>query len=166
MQVLGVMKAYMIRVGNGPFPTELEDDRANYIRVKGHEYGTVSKRPRRCGWLDLPLVEHAVKLAGVTEIAITNVDVLAGMDEVLVCTGYRLDGEMVCANQALIRFDEAEPIYVRLPGWPELDGKYHAIEDFPVELRNYIELIQSHLSEKIKYISYGADRNDTFEVIN
>jgi adenylosuccinate synthase len=166
MEVLGVMKAYMIRVGNGPFPTELSDDRADYIRERGNEYGTVSKRPRRCGWLDLSLVEHAVRLAGVTEIAITNVDVLGGIDEVLVCTGYRIHGKAVSANWALLQFDEVEPVYERLPGWPALKGTYHAVNEFPPTLIKYVEFIQSHLPVKIRYISYGPDRNDTFQIKN
>ncbi|MDR5781829.1 adenylosuccinate synthetase [Caballeronia sp. LZ065] len=164
MHVLGVMKAYMIRVGNGPFPTELDDERADTIRERGHEYGTVSKRPRRCGWLDLPLVDHAVRLAGVTEIAITNVDVLGGMKEIWVCTGYRLNGRSVSANEALMQFADIEPVYERLPGWPPLTGRYHSIDAFPAELRHYLGFIQSHLSAKIRFVSYGPDRSETLRI--
>ncbi|EEO02249.1 adenylosuccinate synthase [Vibrio cholerae] len=164
LQVLGVMKAYMIRVGNGPFPTELDGDIAQYIRVKGNEFGTVSQRPRRCGWLDLALVEQAIHLNGVKEVAITNLDVLGGMDEVWVCNGYLLHGKKVCTDEALLHFDQVEPIYTKFQGWPRLPNGILKLSDLPKELLHYLAYIQSYISAPIRYISYGAEREYTIHI--
>lgn len=164
LNVLGVMKAYMIRVGNGPFPTEINGDIAQYIRVRGREYGTVSQRPRRCGWLDLALIEHAIRLNGVNEVAITNIDVLAGMDEIWICTGYTLHGQTVCTDKALLHFDQVKPSYTKLDSWPQLPNEELQSFDFNENLIKYLTFIQSRISAPIRYISYGADRNQTIQL--
>ncbi|QDO84803.1 adenylosuccinate synthetase [Shewanella psychropiezotolerans] len=164
ISILGVMKCYMIRVGNGPFPTELFDEKANYIRVKGNEFGSVSKRPRRCGWLDLVLIEHSIKLNGVNEIAITNVDALAGVETVQVCTSYKLNNRPVCTNEALLYLDDVTLEYQSFKGWPELAEHYDNVEQLPNELIEYLCFIQSRVNVDISHISYGPDRSQTIEV--
>ncbi|MHA1066860.1 adenylosuccinate synthase [Enterobacter ludwigii] len=161
MHVIGVMKAYMIRVGNGPFPTELSDELSCYIREKGNEYGTVSKRPRRCGWLDINLIKHAIKLNGVNELAVTNVDVLAGFEKIKVATSYCIDDTEVCTNAALINFEKVTPVYIELCGWKKLDTHYNHVDELPVELMEFILYIESQCGVPVKYISYGPEREQT-----
>ncbi len=161
MHIVGVMKSYMIRVGNGPFPTELLTEQADYIRERGNEYGTVSKRPRRCGWLDLSLIKHAVKLNGVTELAITNVDVLADLPEIKVAIAYEIDDKFVCCNDALLQFDKVKPIYKTFKSWGALNSSYTHLTELPIELIDFLSFIQDYAGVPIKYISYGPDRNQT-----
>ncbi|WP_036769589.1 adenylosuccinate synthase [Photorhabdus australis] len=161
MHIVGVMKSYMIRVGNGPFPTELLSEPADYIRERGNEYGTVSKRPRRCGWLDLCLIKHAVKLNGVTELAITNTDVLADLHEIKVAIAYEIDDKIVCCDDALLQFDRVKPIYKIFKSWGKLNSSYTHLAQLPVELINFLSFIQDYAGIPIKYISYGPDRNQT-----
>ncbi|WP_367672063.1 adenylosuccinate synthase [Serratia symbiotica] len=158
MHVIGVMKAYMIRVGNGPFPTEIFDEKAHYIREKGNEYGTVSKRPRRCGWLDINLIKHAIELNGVNEIAITNIDVLAGLDKINVATSYLIDNKKTCTNAALMNFEKVIPQYTELAGWEELNAHYNSVDELPVELMKFIMYIEAECGIPVKYISYGPER--------
>ncbi|WP_118986448.1 adenylosuccinate synthase [Photorhabdus sp. CRCIA-P01] len=161
MHIVGVMKSYMIRVGNGPFPTELSTEQADYIRERGNEYGTVSKRPRRCGWLDLSLIKHAVKLNGVTELAITNVDVLADLHEIKVAIAYEMDDKLICCNDALLQFDRVKPIYKTFKSWGALNSSYTHLTELPIELIDFLSFIQDYAGVPIKYISYGPDRNQT-----
>ena len=161
IDVLGVLKAYSIRVGNGPFPTEIDSGEADYIRQRGNEYGTVSKRPRRCGWLDLNLVKHAVKLNGADSVAITNVDVLAGLSTVHVATAYSVNGTDICGNRALLELERVIPEYRSFEGWPELRGSYSTVAAFPDNLQRYLRFIESYLEVPIRYVSYGPDRDQT-----
>lgn len=161
IHILGVMKAYMIRVGNGPFPTELHNEIADTLREKGHEYGTVSKRPRRCGWLDLNLVKQAVELNGVTELAITNVDVLAGFEDVYIAVDYMVEGQSVSCETALLNLDEVKPIYRKFSGWPLLNEYYQSRTQLPKSLNVFLSFIEEQTNKKIRYISYGADREKT-----
>ncbi|MBD2816274.1 adenylosuccinate synthase [Xenorhabdus sp. Flor] len=164
MHIVGVMKAYMIRVGNGPFPTELLTEQADYIRERGNEYGTVSKRPRRCGWLDLCLIKHAVKLNGVTELAITNVDVLAGLHEIKVAIAYEIEGKPVCCDEALLQLDKVKPIYKTFKCWGELNPSYTHLTELPAELIDFLIFIRDYAGVPIKYISHGPDRDQTLIV--
>ncbi|WP_181255451.1 adenylosuccinate synthetase, partial [Yersinia pseudotuberculosis] len=161
MHVIGVMKAYMIRVGNGPFPTEIFDEKSHYIREKGNEYGTVSKRPRRCGWLDINLIKHAIELNGVNEIALTNVDVLAGLDKVNVATSYLIDNKKICTNAALMNFENVIPQYMEFSGWKELSSHYNNVDELPIELIKFIMYIEAECRVPVKYISYGPERDQT-----
>lgn len=161
IHILGVMKAYMIRVGNGPFPTELNNEIAETLREKGNEYGTVSKRPRRCGWLDLNLIKQAIELNGVTELAITNVDVLAGFDEVYIAIDYMVEGQSVSCDEALLDLAEAIPIYRKFSGWPPLNECYQNRSQLPKSLEIFLSFIEEQTNKKIRYISYGADREKT-----
>ncbi|WP_434527079.1 adenylosuccinate synthase [Photorhabdus asymbiotica] len=164
IHIVGVMKSYMIRVGNGPFPTELLSEPADYIRERGNEYGTVSKRPRRCGWLDLCLIKHAVKLNGVTELAITNTDVLADLHEIKVAIAYEIDDKIVCCDDALLQFDRVKPIYKSFKSWGKLKALYTSLAELPIELIDFLSFIQDYAGVPIKYISYGPDRNQTLVI--
>ncbi|SUP82330.1 adenylosuccinate synthetase [Yersinia pseudotuberculosis] len=151
----------MIRVGNGPFPTEIFDEKSHYIREKGNEYGTVSKRPRRCGWLDINLIKHAIELNGVNEIALTNVDVLAGLDKVNVATSYLIDNKKICTNAALMNFENVIPQYMEFSGWKELSSHYNNVDELPIELIKFIMYIEAECRVPVKYISYGPERDQT-----
>ncbi len=161
---LGVMKAYMIRVGNGPFPTEIHTELADYIREAGNEYGTVSKRPRRCGWLDLNLIKHATKLNGIKELAITNVDVLGGLDSIQACIGYESQAHAICTNRALMQLEHAKPIYKEFAGWEKITGSHYSYNDLPEQLKSYLAYIEDYVGVPIKFISYGPDRDQTIQV--
>jgi adenylosuccinate synthase len=153
--VLGVAKAYVTRVGEGPFPTEIEGPRQEQIRELGEEYGTTTGRERRCGWLDLVALRFAVRVNGMTSLALTKLDVLSEFDEIPVCTAYRLpDGRQIAefpAHQS--DFHHARPVYETLPGWREpLD------EGLPGAARDYVEFVGGALELEVTMIGTGADR--------
>jgi adenylosuccinate synthase len=158
--VLGVAKAYVTRVGEGPFPTEIEGPDQERLRELGGEYGTVTGRDRRCGWLDLVALRYAVRLNGMTALALTKLDVLSGFDELPVCTRYRLrDGTETAdfpAHQS--DFHHCRPVYEVLPGWREpLDG-IEQPEDLPAAARRYVEFVEHELDVEVALIGTGADR--------
>lgn len=160
--VVGVMKAYQTRVGAGPMPTEQDNDIGSRIRERGKEFGTTTGRPRRCGWLDLVTVRHAVELNDCDSIALTMLDVLAGFDELRVCSAYRIDG----AETDRFPLDAAdlsrvEPIYESMPGFAdEIDG-VRAFEQLPEPARNYLAFIENYLGVPIGIVSVGPDRRQT-----
>jgi adenylosuccinate synthase len=162
LHVVGVMKCYMIRVGNGPFPTELTGPIADRIRESGNEYGTVSGRPRRCGWLDLALVKHAVRLTGTREIALTNVDVLAGMPSISACLSYKRDGQTISVDEALLDLSRVEPHMAEFASWT-MPISVTCYEDLPKTLQNFIEFIEDFVGVPVRYVSYGADRRQTLD---
>ncbi len=160
LTVLGVIRAYCIRVGNGPFPTQQDNEVGEYLREKGNEYGTVSKRPRRCGWLDLKLVKYSCKLNGVNELALTKLDILSGLNKIKVCVGYKENNEEIKNfNPSLHSLDRVEPIYVELDGWEEDITKIKEYVDLPTNCKKYLDFIEKYLNRKIKYISVGPNRN-------
>jgi adenylosuccinate synthase len=164
-EVVGVMKAYTTRVGEGPFPTELNNEVGHHIQEKGHEFGTTTSRPRRCGWLDLVVVKHACLLSGITKIAITKLDVLNELDTIKICTHYSLDGAIIdyipSADDELRR---CQPVYKEFKGWDTHIKNPQTIEDLPEETRAYLSSIESYLSTPIGVVSTGPDRNETFEI--
>ena len=159
-RVVGVAKAYTTRVGEGPFPTELIDDPiGDWLVEQGHEFGTTTGRQRRCGWLDLVALRHAVRVNGITELAITKLDVLSGLDEVKVCTAYEVDGvrsERMPITQA--RFRRATPVYVSLPGWRENISGARSLEALPVPARELLKLIARVSGAPVTEIGVGQDR--------
>ena len=155
-KVVGIFKAYCTRVGSGPFPTELEDATGEHIRKAGNEFGSTTGRPRRCGWLDLPALHYAVMINGVTELAMMKSDVLCGMDKVLVCTGYKVNGEVTKRLPYDIT-SGVEPVYKEMAGWP----KCTASEPIPAELEQYISLIEETVGVPINLVSLGPDRAET-----
>lgn len=151
-KVIGVVKAYTSRVGEGPFPTELHDKTGEIIREKGQEYGTTTGRPRRVGWLDLVMVNYSVMLNGIDCLALTKVDTLAGLEKLKVCVGYRIDGKETKRFPAsMAQLAIAEPIYVELDGWEKIGDK---------NLEKYIELIEEHTKVKVGFVSYGQRRDE------
>ncbi|MBK6476428.1 MAG: adenylosuccinate synthase [Flavobacteriales bacterium] len=155
-KIVGIFKAYCTRVGSGPFPTELEDATGEHIRKAGFEFGSTTGRPRRCGWLDLPALNYAVMINGVTELAMMKSDVLCGMDKVLVCTGYKVNG----AITRRLPYDltsGVEPVYEEVGGWP----KSTASDPIPAELERYISIIEETVGVPVNLVSLGPDRAET-----
>ena len=160
--VLGIAKAYTTRVGSGPFPTELEDDTGQKLGERGHEFGTVTGRKRRCGWFDAVLVRQACAVSGVTGIALTKLDVLDGFDTIRICTGYRLRGKILdyypshAADQA-----EVEPIYEEMDGWQETTAGARSYADLPAQAIKYIQRVQELIETPIALVSTSPEREDT-----
>ncbi|MBD2871797.1 adenylosuccinate synthase [Paenibacillus arenilitoris] len=161
-QVIGVAKAYTTRVGDGPFPTEQDNEIGQLIRDKGHEYGTVTGRPRRVGWFDTVVVRHARRVSGITGLSLNSLDVLTGLDTVKICTGYKLRGEVIenyPANLKLV--SECEAIYEELPGWSEDISNAKTLEDLPENTRNYVNRVSELTGIPIAIFSVGRNREQT-----
>ncbi|PSQ80215.1 MAG: adenylosuccinate synthase [Bacteroidetes bacterium QS_8_68_15] len=159
-RAVGVVKAYSTRVGNGPFPTELDGDTGEQLREAGGEFGATTGRPRRCGWLDLVALAYTASVNGFTELTVTKLDVLSGMDELKVCTRYRLPGgeETRRFPSEVETLDGVEPIYERLPGWDvDITGARRA-EDLPTEARDYLRFIEDELDVAVGRTSIGPRR--------
>ncbi|GAB6166761.1 adenylosuccinate synthase [Thermostilla marina] len=164
-RVIGVAKAYTTRVGGGPFPTELDNEIGQRIRDQGNEYGTVTRRPRRCGWLDIVALRYTARLGGIDRLAIMLLDVLSGLNELAICTAYRIGGETVThfpSQDRLLR--EAEPVLETMPGWQEDITSARRLEDLPVAARNYLDRIAELVGRPIGLVSVGPDREQTIVV--
>ncbi|MFW5749196.1 MAG: adenylosuccinate synthase [Halanaerobium sp.] len=157
--VIGVTKAYLTRVGAGPFPTELENEQGEYLRDKGHEFGVTTGRPRRCGWLDIPILKHAVRVNGLTEIALTKIDVLTGLEEIKVCTAYR-HGEKIVEEFPPYLESEIpyEPVYEKWPGWEEDITGITDYKKLPENAKKYIARIEELIGIPARIISVGPGR--------
>jgi adenylosuccinate synthase len=159
--VLGIFKAYCTRVGSGPFPTELEDETGQRLRDVGREYGSTTGRPRRCGWLDIPALNYAIMINGVTELIMMKADVLSGLDTIRVCTAYKVNGVETKNFPYDICTADIEPVYTDLPGWTEdLTGVTRA-EDMPGALMEYISFIEKATGVPVSVVSVGPDRTQT-----
>lgn len=156
-RVVGVAKAYCTRVGAGPFPSELHDERGERMRQQGGEFGTVTGRPRRCGWFDAVAGRYAVRLNGLTSVALTKLDVLSGFDELQIVTGYRLRGETVDFGAATV--PELELLTETMPGWSEDISEIRAIADLPAAARRYVERLGELLAVPIELVSVGRERS-------
>jgi adenylosuccinate synthase len=159
--VFGIFKAYTTRVGSGPFPTELFDEDGQTMARVGNEFGAVTGRPRRCGWLDLVALKYAVQVNGVTQLFMMKGDVLSGFDTLKVCTGYKYKGEVISHLPYNIEEENVTPIFIEKKGWQaDLTGmtKY---DELPVELKEYIEFIEKEVEVPIKVVSVGPDRTQT-----
>ena len=163
--VLGVVKAYTTRVGNGPLPTEAEPKIAERIRELGGEFGATTGRPRRCGWFDAVVVRYAVRINGLTGLAVTKLDVLDTFAEIPVCVGYKLDGEIIDSMPADVEtIGRVEPIYETLPGWQkELTGA-RRLADLPAAARAYVDRLQDLAGAPVRYVSVGTRRDQIIEV--
>lgn len=160
--IFGVMKAYSTRVGTGPLPTELKDATGDRIRTRGREFGTTTGRPRRVGWLDLVAVKYAVKINGVTAVAMTLLDVLAGFDELRICTAYEVGGERTSSFLPdAYELDRVVPVYETLPGFAEEISGARTLADLPAGARRYIDFIESRLGVPLAIVSVGPDREQT-----
>ncbi len=160
--VIGIVKAYCTRVGNGPFVTELDDETGKHLREVGHEFGATTGRPRRCGWLDLVALRYSCMINGFTELAITKLDVLSGLDEIKVCTRYRIgDKETVRFPVDVPTLEKATPVYETFPGWhDDLTGASH-VNDLPDAARTYLRFVQQQVDVPISSISTGPKRSQT-----
>lgn len=160
--VLGVAKAYCTRVGEGPFPTELFDHRAEEIRERGHEYGTVTGRPRRVGWFDAVVARYVSRLAGIDSWALMLFDVLSGLDKVSICVGYEVDGEVIENSPATIaKLSRCKPVLVELEGWKEDISNVKSFEELPEAAKAYVRKIEEVTGVMVGVISVGADRSKT-----
>jgi adenylosuccinate synthase len=163
--VLGVVKAYTTRVGNGPLPTEAEPAMAQRIRQLGGEFGATTGRPRRCGWFDAVVVRYAVRVNGLTGLAVTKLDVLDSFAEIPVAVGYRLDGALVDSMPAdLERMDRVEPVYETLSGWQQPTTGVRRLADLPATARAYLDRLQDLSHAPIRYVSVGTRRDQIIEV--
>lgn len=160
-KILGVIKAYTSRVGEGPFPSEIYDDLAEEIRQKGQEYGTVTRRPRRVGWLDMVALRYAKRINGFTEIAITKVDVLSGFEKIKIVVGYKYNGRLLDEFPSTLHIlEKCEPITEELPGWKESVKNIKDFNNLPDNLHKYLERIEKELETKISIIGTGPERNE------
>jgi len=160
--VVGVIKAYITRVGEGPMPTELKDQIGESMREKGGEYGTTTGRPRRCGWFDAVLGLKSVYLNGYTELALTKLDVLANLDEIKICVGYELDDETIgYPPESTAKLARCKPIYETMPGWTEDISSAEVYEDLPFNARAYVERLEDLLGVDISAVSVGPGREQT-----
>jgi adenylosuccinate synthase len=160
-QVIGIVKAYTTRVGEGPFPTELHDDSGEFLRKQGWEYGTTTGRPRRCGWFDTVIARYAARINGVTDFVLTKLDVLTGLEQVPVCVAYEVDGERydeMPVNQT--DFHHAVPIYEYLPGWWEDITEARSFEDLPANAQRYVEYVEERAGARISLVGVGPARDE------
>lgn len=160
-EVFGIFKAYCTRVGAGPFPTELFDETGKLIRDLGHEYGAVTGRERRCGWIDLVALRYAIMINGVTQLIMMKSDVLDGFDEIKACVAYEINGERVEDFPFSIEEDEIKPVYVTLPGWKTDMTAMKSEDEFPQQFKDYIAFLEKELKTPITIVSIGPDREQT-----
>ncbi|MDQ0321752.1 adenylosuccinate synthase [Pararhizobium capsulatum DSM 1112] len=163
--ILGITKAYTTRVGEGPFPTELHDEIGQFLGEKGHEFGTVTGRKRRCGWFDAALVRQSVATNGITGIALTKLDVLDGLDELKICIGYTLDGveiDHLPASQA--QQAQAKPVYITLEGWKESTVGARSWADLPAQAIKYVRQVEELIGAPVALLSTSPERDDTILV--
>lgn len=161
-KVIGVVKAYSTRVGEGPFPTELKDEIGDLIRERGREYGTTTGRPRRCGWLDAAIVRYAGILSGIDYMAITRLDILDGIKTLKLCVGYKYKGEVLKEFPASLKvLAQVEPIYEEMPGWEESISAIRTYDDLPANCRRYIERLSEVVGIEIGIVSVGPRRDQT-----
>ena len=159
---LGVLKAYGTRVGEGPFPAELDGELLDHLRERGHEYGTTTGRPRRCGWLDVVVARYARRLNGIGSIALTKLDVLDEVEEIKVCVAYELDGERVDTVPAdLHRLVRVEPVYETLPGWCENTVGVLDFDSLPARAQEYVRFVEKQVGAEIGLVSTGPKREET-----
>jgi adenylosuccinate synthase len=164
-RIIGIAKAYITRVGEGPFPTELFDDDGEKLRTLGHEFGTTTGRPRRCGWYDIPIARYASRVNGVTDIVLTKLDVLSGWDRIPVCVAYDVDGERTSElPMTQTGFHHAKPVYEYLPGWSEDISGARTLADLPAAARDYVAFLEERSGAPISAIGVGPERDQTVVV--
>ena len=161
-RVVGVYKAYCSRVGGGPMPTELKDEIGDLIRERGHEYGTVSGRPRRCGWFDAVAARHSTRINGFTGAAITRLDILDTFPHLKICVGYKLDGQTIdYFPSSIAALEKCQPIYEELPGWQTPTNHIREYEQLPVKARRYVARLEELISCPVNLICVGPERGQT-----
>jgi len=160
-EVYGIFKAYCTRVGSGPFPTELHDATGETLRKNGHEFGSTTGRPRRCGWLDLPALAYACQINGVTQLIMMKADVLSGLESLQVATGYTYRGEKIQHLPYRLEDQYLEPVYTELKGWKEDITQCKSTDELPQTMKDYIAFIEDFIGIPIRLISVGPDRTQT-----
>ena len=162
-KVVGVVKAYTTRVGEGPFPTEFSSDLMVRIRKRGHEFGATTGRPRRCGWFDSVIVKHSIMVNGIDEIVVTKLDVLDDLDVLKICTGYKYKGKLYRDFPSNINvLNDSVPVYEEMPGWRSDTTRITSYSRLPANAKNYLKMVQQILGTKIVLISVGSERRQTF----
>jgi adenylosuccinate synthase len=163
--VIAVTKAYVTRVGEGPFPTEIDDEAGEELRRRGQEFGAVTGRPRRCGWLDLPQLRYSNQINGTDWLVITKLDVLDDLEWIPVCTGYEIDGKALDTMPADVRGIEAiQPVYTRLRGWKCSTEGVRSFDELPRTAQEYLRFMERETGAKIALVSTGPDRDQTLEM--
>jgi adenylosuccinate synthase len=164
-RVIAIVKAYTTRVGEGPFPTELLDDKGDRLRDAGAEFGTTTGRPRRCGWFDAPIARYAARINGVTDFVLTKLDTLTGFERVRVCVGYRV-GDTVYDEMPMSQteFHHAEPVYEDFPGWDDDISAARSVEELPKNARRYVEAVEAMTSVPISVVGVGPGREESIVV--
>lgn len=158
-RIIGVSKAYSTRVGEGPYITELLGDEGEALRQKGFEFGATTGRPRRCGWLDLPVVKQAVRINGLTDIAMTKIDILTGYDKIPVCVGYELDGKQIDYVPASLEvYGRCKPVWKVFDGWTEDISQIRNYEDLPENCRKYVEFVEEYTKTSVSLVSVSPER--------
>jgi adenylosuccinate synthase len=158
--IFGIFKAYCTRVGCGPFPTELLDDTGANLRNLGHEFGSTTGRPRRCGWLDLPAMKYSIMINGITSLFMTKADVMSGFKTIKVCTGYKINGK-ICYEIPFSNDSVIEPVYTELEGWKEKITSIRTFNELPGALKKYITFIEKQTGVSVTMVSVGPDRVET-----
>lgn len=162
--ILAVTKAYATRVGSGPFPTELDDTIGSYLQERGAEVGATTGRKRRCGWIDLVMLKEAVRVNGITNFAMTKLDVLTGLPNIRACIGYKIGGTTLNTPPSLVwQYDSVVPVYQEFPGWTENIQACRAYSDLPQNTRAFVEFIEQYTGVPITYVSVGAEREQTIQ---
>lgn len=162
---VGIAKAYTTRVGKGPFPTELENETGEWIREKGHEYGVTTGRSRRCGWLDIVILKTSVRVSGLTSLAVTKIDTLAGLEKVKMCVGYKFNDEVIDYFPASLEdLAKCEPIYEEFDGWDESVAEARSYDELHPNARKYLERIEELTETRISIVSVGPRRDQTMRV--
>lgn len=161
-EVIGITKAYTTRVGKGPFVTEQDNETGDRIRIAGHEFGTTTGRPRRCGWFDGVVVKYASRISGVTGLSLMLLDVMTGFDTLKLCKAYKCGDEIIEHFPAsLEKLAKCEPVYIELPGWKEDITRCTSYEELPKEAKDYVAAIEEITGVPVKIISTGPDRAQT-----
>lgn len=161
-KVLGITKAYTTRVGEGPFPTELNDNIGDFLQKNGHELGATTGRTRRCGWIDIPALKYAIRINGISSIALMKLDVLSGLESIKICSAYKIDGKIITNYPSSPgQIAKAEPIYLKMPGWKKDITACVQKKQLPSEALNYISLLEENLQIPIDVISVGPDRKQS-----
>jgi adenylosuccinate synthase len=163
--VIGIVKAYTTRVGNGPFPTELFDDDGENLRKWGAEFGATTGRPRRCGWFDAFMLKFSTMINGIDEAAVTKIDVLSGLDEIKVCIGYELNGKSLKSYPTdAKKLEMVKPVYKTLKGWKKDISEINDYNDLPQETKDYLKFISEFCGFRIRFVSVGPKRKQTMEI--
>lgn len=161
-KVIGVVKAYTTRVGEGPFPTELKNETGDHIRNRGHEFGTTTGRPRRCGWMDAAIIKYAAAVSGIHSFALTRLDILDGLEKLEICVGYKYKGEILREFPASLKvLAQCEPVYEEMDGWKEDTSKAKTYEALPENAKRYIERLSEISGVKFSIVSVGPKRDQT-----